>query len=89
MATRACRLEELLVDCAAKIEGDLCVPVVQECLRKVVDCVPHPTHATNVLKLLSGDDRDALEVTCASFTSNKYSVRQTGDVFPCIHDGLE
>ncbi|KAK8382999.1 hypothetical protein O3P69_011501 [Scylla paramamosain] len=57
------RLEELLVDCATKMEGGLCVPEVQECLRKVVDSVPHPTHATNVLKLLSGDDRDALENT--------------------------
>ncbi|XP_045113927.1 zinc finger protein 184-like isoform X3 [Portunus trituberculatus] len=57
------RLEELLVDCASRLEGELCVPAVQECLRKVVDSVPHPTHATNVLKLLSGDDRDALENT--------------------------
>lgn len=57
------RLEELLVDCATKLEGDLCVPEVQECLRKMVDNVPHPTHATNVLKLLSGDGRDALENT--------------------------
>lgn len=60
--SHAYRLEELLVDCATKLEGDLCVPEVQECLRKMVDNVPHPTHATNVLKLLSGDGRDALEV---------------------------
>lgn len=69
MATCVCRLEELLVDCATKIEGNLCVPEVQECLRKVVGSVPHPTHATNVLKLLSGDERDALEVTHAGFVN--------------------
>ena len=50
------------MDCASRVEGELCAPAVQECLRKVVDSVPHPTHATNVLKLLSGEDRDALEV---------------------------
>ncbi|KAG0726604.1 Zinc finger and BTB domain-containing protein 24 [Chionoecetes opilio] len=57
------RLEELLVDCASRMEGDLCAPEVQECFRQVVDSVPHPTHATNVLKLLSGDRMDALEDT--------------------------
>ncbi|XP_050725297.1 uncharacterized protein LOC127002785 isoform X2 [Eriocheir sinensis] len=57
------RLEELLADCADQVEGDLCASPVQECLRKVVDSVPYPTHATNVLKLLIGEKRDALENT--------------------------
>lgn len=61
-ASSVCRLEELLAACATTVKGDLCASPVQECLRKVVSSVPHPSHATNVLKLLIGEKRDALEV---------------------------
>ncbi|XP_045626451.1 uncharacterized protein [Procambarus clarkii] len=57
------KLEELLIDYLAKIEGELCDPVLSEYFRNLVSDVQEPTHATNVLKLLSGLERDSLEGT--------------------------
>ncbi|XP_071548747.1 uncharacterized protein [Panulirus ornatus] len=55
------RLEELLVECVSKIEGEVCDPLVMECLRQELCSSLQPSYATNVLKLLSGMERDILE----------------------------
>ncbi|KAK8742826.1 hypothetical protein OTU49_001692 [Cherax quadricarinatus] len=55
------RLEELLIDCLSKIERVFHDPLLSICLDKVLGNIEEPNHATNVLKLLSGMERDLLE----------------------------
>lgn len=46
--------------------------------------VSHPSHATNVLKLLMGEKRDALEVRPCSFVY----VKDYSHLYVCIHESL-